>query len=140
VLATALPQSDVSNAAIPFMAAAEVTLADLPARLFRISFSGGLGFERGVPARHALAAWTALLEAGEPLGIRPYGLDALNTLRIEKGHVTTAELNGNTSAPDLGFQRLLKKQGDFVGRALAERPGLKDPERLQLVGVRPVDR
>ena len=140
VLAAALPQSDVSNAAIPFMAATEVTLAGLPARLFRISFSGELAFELAVPARHALAAWTALLEAGAPLGIRPYGLDALNTLRIEKGHVTTAELNGNTSAPDLGFQRLLKKQGDFVGRALAERPGLKDPERLQLVGVRPVDR
>jgi methylglutamate dehydrogenase subunit C len=140
VLAAALPQSDVSNAAIPFMAAAAVTLAGLPARLFRISFSGELAFELAVPARHALAAWTALLEAGEPLGIRPYGLDALNTLRIEKGHVTTAELNGNTSAADLGIQRLLKKQGDFIGRALAERPALKAAERLQLVGVRPVDR
>src|SRR5262249_245296 len=73
-------------------------------------------------------------------GIRPYGLDALNTLRIEKGHVTTAELNGNTTADDLGFARMLKKQGDFIGRTLARRPGLADPERLQLVGVRPVDR
>ena len=77
---------------------------------------------------------------GASRGIRPYGLDALNTLRIEKGHVTTAELNGNTSADDLGMQRLLKTRGDFVGRTLAQRPGLTAPERLQLVGVRPVDR
>ncbi|HVH83975.1 MAG TPA: glycine cleavage T C-terminal barrel domain-containing protein, partial [Steroidobacteraceae bacterium] len=58
----------------------------------------------------------------------------------EKGHVTTAELNGNTSADDLGFQRMLKKSGDFVGRSLAARPGLTAADRLQLVGVRPVDR
>ena len=140
VLAAALPQTDLSNESFPFMAAAAVTVAGVPARLFRISFSGELAYELAVPARHALTAWTEVLEAGEPLGIRPYGLDALNTLRIEKGHVTTAELNGNTSAADLGYQRLLKKQGDFIGRALTERPGLKAADRLQLVGVRPVDR
>src|SRR5205814_4270936 len=60
----------------------------------------------------ALAAWSALLEAGRPCDITPYGLDALNTLRIEKGHVTSAELNGNTSADDLGLERLLKPRGD----------------------------
>ena len=140
VLAAALPQTDLSNESFPFMAAGAVRLAGVPGRLFRISFSGELAYELAVPARHARAAWTELLEAGEPHGIRPYGLDALNTLRIEKGHVTTAELNGNTSAADLGFQRLLKKQGDFIGRALSERAGLKATDRLQLVGVRPVDR
>jgi sarcosine oxidase subunit alpha len=67
----------------------------------------------------------------------PYGLDALNTLRIEKGHVTGAELNGNTNADDLGLASMLKSRGDFIGRALAQRPGMKAPERLQLVGVRP---
>jgi sarcosine oxidase subunit alpha len=54
--------------------------------------------------------------------------------------VTTAELNGNTTADDLGFRRMLKTNGDFIGRALAARPGLTAPDRLQLVGVRPVDR
>jgi sarcosine oxidase subunit alpha len=93
-----------------------------------------------VPARHGLQVWLAVLEAGRPFGIEPYGLDALNTLRIEKGHVTGAELNGNTSALDLGFQRMLKPQGDFVGRALSQRVGLSAPDRLQLVGVRPVKR
>ena len=131
---------DLANAAFPFMAAGAATIAGVAGRIFRISFSGELAYEVAVPARHALTAWTALLKAGERFGIRPYGLDALNTLRIEKGHVTTAELNGNTTANDLGFQRMLKKQGDFVGRTLAQRVGLTGAERLQLVGVRPLDR
>jgi sarcosine oxidase subunit alpha len=131
---------ELSNESFPFMAAGAARVADVAGRVFRISFSGELAYEVAVPAGHALAAWSALLKAGERFGIRPYGLDALNTLRIEKGHVTTAELNGNTSADDLGFGRMLKKQGDFIGRALALRPELTAPGRLQLVGVRPLDR
>ena len=139
VLQSALPDNDVSASGFPFMAAGAVAIAGIAARLFRISFSGELAYELAVPARHALLAWETLLRAGEAHGIRPYGLDALNTLRIEKGHVTGAELNGNTSADDLGFQRMLKKNGDFIGRRLAQRPGMLAPERLQLVGVRPSD-
>ncbi len=139
VLAAALPDCDLGNEAFPFMAAMPVMLEDLPGRLFRISFSGELAYEIAVPARHALFAWESLLRAGEAFGIRPYGLDALNTLRIEKGHVTGAELNGNTSAEDLGFGRMLKKHGDFIGRTLAQRPGLLAGDRLQLVGVRALD-
>jgi len=131
---------DLSNEAFPFMAAASATIAGVAGRLFRISFSGELAYELAVPAREAQGVWSALLAAGEPFGIRPYGLDALNTLRIEKGHVTAAELNGNTSADDLGLQRLLKREGDFIGRTLAQRPGLTQEGRLQLVGVRPLDR
>jgi sarcosine oxidase subunit alpha len=122
------------------MAAAEVRIAGVPGRVFRISFSGELAYEIAVPAAEALSAWVALLESGARFEMRPYGLDALNTLRIEKGHVTTAELNGNTTADDLGLQRLLKKQGDFIGRTLAQRAALTSSERLQLVGVRPSDR
>jgi heterotetrameric sarcosine oxidase alpha subunit len=140
VVAAVVPDLDLSNAAFPFMAVAAATIAGIPGRLFRISFSGELAYELAVPANAAHSAWEAVLAAGRSFGIRPYGLDALNTLRIEKGHVTTAELNGNTSADDLGFQRMPKKSGDFIGRALATRPGLAAPDRLQLVGVRPVDR
>ena len=131
---------DLANDAFPFMAAAQATIAGVPGRLFRISFSGELAYEIAVPAVDALRVWSALLESGTRFDMRPYGLDALNTLRIEKGHVTTAELNGNTTADDLGLQRLLKKQGDFIGRVLAQRPGLVAPDRLQLIGVRPTDR
>jgi len=140
VVAAVATGVDLGNAAFPFMAAAAGTIAGVTARIFRISFSGELAYEIAVPAKHALIAWSELLKAGERFGIRPYGLDALNTLRIEKGHVAGAELNGNTTADDLGLQRMLKKQGDFIGRALAKRPALSAAERLQLVGVRPLDR
>jgi len=140
VAAHVVTDLDLANAAFPFMAAAPARIAGIAGRVFRISFSGELAYELAVPARHAHGVWSALLEAGRAYGIRPYGLDALNTLRIEKGHVTTAELNGNTTADDLGMQRLLKTRGDFVGRTLAQRPGLTAPGRLQLVGVRPLDR
>src|SRR2546429_4698665 len=127
----------LSHAAFPFMAAGHAVIAGIPGRLFRISFSGELAYEVAVPARSALAAWSALLEAGRPCNIKPYGLDALNTLRIEKGHVTSAELNGNTSADDLGLERLLKPHRGFLGRAPSPRPGLAAPDRLQLPGGRP---
>jgi len=137
VLGQVVEGIDLSNAAFPFMAACEARIAGIPGRLFRISFSGELAYEIAVPAREALTAWSALIEAGRGAGIRPYGLDALNTLRIEKGHVTGAELNGNTTAQDLGFGRMLKPGGDFVGRVLSQRPALAAADRLQLVGVRP---
>jgi glycine cleavage system aminomethyltransferase T len=139
VLGALVPDLDLSNEGFPFMAASAATIAGVPGRLFRISFSGELAYELAIPAGHALRVWSAALEAGRAFGIEPYGLDALNSLRIEKGHVTGAELNGNTSADDLGFQRLLKKHGDFIGRALSQRSGLGAPDRLQLVGVRPLD-
>jgi methylglutamate dehydrogenase subunit C len=140
VVAQVVCGPDLSQEGFPFMAAAAALIAGVPGRVFRISFSGELAYELAVPARHARLAWSALLEAGRPLGLRPYGLDALNTLRIEKGHVTAAELNGNTSAHDLGFERMLKQHGDFIGRTLSQRPGLALATRLQLVGIRPLDR
>jgi sarcosine oxidase subunit alpha len=133
----ALVDRDLSNEAFPFMAAGDAAIAGVAGRIFRISFSGELAYEVAVPARQARRVWQALLEAGAPHGIRPYALDALNVLRIEKGHVTGGELNGQTTPADLGLGKMLKKRGDFVGRALGARPGLLDPGRLQLVGIRP---
>jgi sarcosine oxidase subunit alpha len=134
-----MPDADLSSAAVPFMAALPARIAGVRGRLFRISFSGELAYEVAVPRDQADAVWTALLEAGRPLGALPYGVDALNTLRIEKGHVTTAELDGNTTAHDLGFERMLKAEGDFVGRVLAQRPGSTSMQRRQLVALRPTD-
>ena len=137
LLQAVMPGQDLSGAAVPFMAALPARVAGVPGRLFRISFSGELAYEVAVPSHRADAVWNALLEAGRPLGALPYGVDALNTLRTEKGHVTTAELDGNTTAHDLGFERMLKAEGDFVGRVLARRPALTSPQRRQLVGLRP---
>ena len=109
-------------------------------RVLRISFSGEQAYEIMVPAGYAEIVWTAVLEAGDAFAITPYGLEALGLLRIEKGHVTGAELNGQTTVADVGLERMVKKRGDFVGRALSGRPGLTDPERPHLVGIRPVAR
>ena len=136
---TGLVDRDLSDAAFPFMAAGEAGIAGVAGRIFRISFSGELAYEVSVPSASAEAVWEAILSAGAPHGIRPYGLDALNLMRIEKGHVAGSELNGQTTAGDLDLGRVCKKSGDFVGRVLAGRPGLTDPDRLALVGVRVVD-
>jgi glycine cleavage system aminomethyltransferase T len=92
-----------------------------------------------VPARQGERLWQALVEAGRPFGIAPYGVDAINALRIEKGHVTGAEVNGRTTPDDLGLACMLKGDRDFIGKRSLSRPGLRDPKRWQLVGVAPAD-
>jgi sarcosine oxidase subunit alpha len=130
---------DVSNAAFPYLACAEFEWGGTVARLFRISFSGELAYELGVCARYGDAAIRAIMTAGEPFGILPYGLETLGVLRIEKGHVAGNELNGTTTAADLGFGRMMSGQKDFIGRVLSQRPALIDPGRAVLVGVKPID-
>ncbi|MBB5373204.1 2Fe-2S iron-sulfur cluster-binding protein [Acidocella aromatica] len=131
---------DIGNEAFPYMGCAELTICGgTPARLFRISFSGELAYEIAVPARYGNALAAKLMEAGAEFGIAPYGTEALGIMRIEKGHAAGPELNGQTTAHDLGLHKLLSKKKDFIGRALAARPALTDPARPTLVGLRPVD-
>ncbi len=131
------PGVDLSNAAVPHMSVAEVTMfGGLPARLYRLSFSGELAYEIGVPADLGPAFMERLMAAGAPFGLAPYGTEALGVLRIEKGHPAGGELNGQTTAADLGFGRMLSRKKDFIGRVLAQRPALVDPARQVLVGLR----
>jgi sarcosine oxidase subunit alpha len=129
---------DLSNEAFPYLACAEFSWAGIRARLFRISFSGELAYELAVPARYGDAAIRALMGSGTDLGITPYGTEALGVLRIEKGHVAGNELNGTTTAADLGLGRMMSKKKDYIGRILAQRAGLTDPNRPALVGLRPL--
>ncbi|RZN06367.1 sarcosine oxidase subunit alpha [Bradyrhizobium genosp. SA-3] len=131
---------DLSNEAFPFLSVGEGQLAGVPVRLFRISFSGELAYEIAVPSGHSEMVWRAILAAGHEFGIAPYGLEAMNLMRIEKGHIAGPELNGQTTVADLGLDRMMKKKGDFVGRVLSARPALTDPGRPRLVGIRPVER
>ena len=134
------PGQDVSNTAFPYMACGTVTLlGGIEARLFRISFSGELAYELGVPARYGDAMIRALAEAGQAFEAAPYGLEALNVMRIEKGHVAGGELNGRTTARDLGLKRMMAMGKDFIGRALSQREALIEPDRPSLVGFKPVD-
>lgn len=135
------PQHDLANAVFPYLCAREVSICGgSPARVFRISFSGELAYELAVPARCGDAAIRALMAAGGEFGITPYGLEALSVMRIEKGHVAGNELNGTTTARDLGLGKMMSTKKDYVGRVLAQRPGLLAPDRWDLVGIRPADR
>ncbi len=132
---------DVSNEGLPFMGAVEGHVTGgVKARLFRLSFSGELGYEIAVPARHGAALAEALMAAGEEFGITPYGTEALGVMRIEKGHVSGNELSGQTTARDLGLGRMASTKKDYIGRVMAGRPGLVDPARPGFVGFKPVDR
>jgi sarcosine oxidase subunit alpha len=134
------PQHDISNEAFPYLACGPVTVGGgIPARLFRISFSGELAYELAVPASYGDAAIRAIMAAGKPYGIHPYGTEALGVMRIEKGHVAGNELNGQTTARDLGLDKMMSRKKDYIGRVMAARPALLDPARPRFVGFRPVD-
>ena len=132
---------DLSNDAFPFMACTECTVfGGTPARLFRISFSGELAYEIAVPVRFGDAMIRALLEAGKEFGAVPYGTEALGVMRIEKGHAAGNELNGQTTAVNLGLGNMVSRKKDSVGSALSRRLELNSEESLRLMGFRPVDR
>jgi heterotetrameric sarcosine oxidase alpha subunit len=130
---------DVGNAALPFLASAAATIAGACVRLFRISYSGELAYEIAAPADHTVAVWEALLAAGREFALAPYGTEAMAAMRIEKGHVAGAEINGQTTPADLGLARLVSTRKHFVGRRMLERPALADAARPSLVGLEPID-
>jgi heterotetrameric sarcosine oxidase alpha subunit len=132
---------DLSDGAFPYLGVREITVAGgIPARLYRISFSGEMAYEIGVPARYGNAAIRAIMAAGAEFGIVPYGIEALGVMRIEKGHVAGAELNGQNTARDLGLGKMMSTKKDYIGRVMAQRPALLEPDRPALVGFKPVDR
>ena len=133
-------QHDLSNEAFPYLTARAVTVGGgIPARLFRISFSGELGYELAVPGGYGDATIRALMDAGAKFGIAPYGTEALGALRIEKGHVAGSELNGQTTAHDLGLKRMVSTAKDFIGRVMAARAALTSADRPRFVGFKPAD-
>ena len=135
------PACDISNTAFPYMAAAAVMVCGgVKGRLFRISFSGELAYEIAVPARYGDALMRALMIAGAEFGIAPYGTEALSIMRIEKGHAAGGELNGQTTARDLSFAKMLSTKKDYIGRMLAQRSAFLEPNRPALVGFKPIDR
>jgi sarcosine oxidase subunit alpha len=131
---------DVSNEAFPFLAVGRAALqtaaGPIAARLFRISYSGELAYEIHVPSVHGRSMWEAVLEAGAAFGIMPYGTEAMNTLRVEKGHVVIgAEIDGRTTAADLGMEKLVNPNKACIGKPLLARSALNDADRWQLVGL-----
>jgi sarcosine oxidase subunit alpha len=131
---------DISNDAFPFMACANITICGgLRARLFRISFSGELAFEIAVPTAYGEALMRKIMEAGAEFDVTPYGTEALGVMRMEKGHATGNELNGTTSALNLGMGRMVSTAKDSIGSVLSRRDGMNAADALMQVGIRPLD-
>jgi methylglutamate dehydrogenase subunit C len=132
---------DISDAAFPYMGAGNITVCGgLRARLFRISFSGELAYEIAVPTRYGDALIRKLVEAGQEFDAIVYGTETLGVMRIEKGHVAGNELNGQSSALNMGLGKMVSKKKDAIGMALSQREGMNDINGYRLVGVKPVDK
>jgi sarcosine oxidase subunit alpha len=135
VLAAAFPGHDVSNDALPHMGFVDGAFEGRALRIIRLSYSGERAYEVYVGASAGEAAWTRLLDAGAPFGLKPYGAEALGALRVEKGHVAGPEIDGRTTADDLGLGRLIGNRSGFVGDVMRRRPALRAPDRQRLVGL-----
>lgn len=131
---------DISNEAFPYMACGAITVrGGLRARLFRISFSGELAYEIAVPTRYGDALIRKMSALAEGMGGCVYGTEALGVMRIEKGHVAGNELNGTTTAANLGMGGMVSKKKDGIGSTLSEREGMNRADALQVMGFRPVN-
>jgi sarcosine oxidase subunit alpha len=139
VLESCVEGQNLSDEGLPFMGVAWARIAGHRVLLLRISFSGELAYEIHADNNCCEAVWCAVLEAGRPHDIIPYGTEALGALRIEKGHVAGPELDGRTTLADIGLERMASSKKHFIGEQLAKRPAMTDPKRPSLVGILPKD-
>jgi heterotetrameric sarcosine oxidase alpha subunit len=132
--------AEAAGAAPPgHMSLARARIAGEAVLLLGASYSGERAFEVYVSSHAAVAVWRALARGVADAGGGPYGLDAMELLRIEKGHIVTgAEVDGRVSPHDLGLSRLLRKRG-YIGWAALQRPDFQHPDRLRLVGLEAVE-
>ena len=134
-LQLAFPDFELRTEALPYMGVKDFEFEGVPVRLLRLSFSGELAYEVHCPADYTTALWEHILNAAEPLGIKPYGLEALAAMRIEKGHVAGADLDHRNTLDDLGLAKMAGKEKTYIGKELRFRENLQAPERWSLVGI-----
>ncbi|MGH1481845.1 MAG: sarcosine oxidase subunit alpha [Geminicoccales bacterium] len=141
LLAPLVEGIDISDEAFPHMSIAECKILDMPARLFRVSFTGELGFEINVPARYGRTLWSELIERGQAFDISPYGTETMHVLRAEKGYIIVGQDTDGTVTPDdAGLSWAIgKAKMDFVGKRSLTRPDMVAGGRKQLVGLLTAD-
>ena len=141
VLETLVEDIDISAAAWPHMSVGRGRICGVPMLLFRVSFTGELGFEINVPADFGLAVWEAVYAAGQAHGVTEYGTETMHVLRAEKGYIIVGQDTDGTVTPDdAGLAWAIgKNKADFVGKRSLERPSMKAASRRQLVGLRTKD-
>jgi sarcosine oxidase subunit alpha len=141
VIAPLVAGVDLSTAALPHMSVAECRILGLPGRLFRVSFTGELGYELNVPAEYGAALWDAVLARATALGGCAYGTETMHVLRAEKGYIIVGQDTDGTLTPaDAGLGWAVgRTKPDFVGKAGMARPDLVGPHRKEIVGLLPDD-
>ncbi len=141
VIAPLVEGVDISNEAFPFMSVAECKVLGVPARLFRMTFAGELGYEINVPADYGPALWDALYQRVDAAGGCAYGTETMHVLRAEKGYIIVGQDTDGTVTPqDAGLAwAISKKKTDFVGIRGLKRPDLLAEGRKQLVGLKTRD-
>ena len=131
-----LCDAPLDDDAFPFMSMQAFEVAGIPARVFRISFSGEVGFEINVPARFGADLWRALEAAGEAHGLCPYGTETMHLLRAEKGFIIVGQDTDGLQTPlDLGMPKMIADKPDFIGKRSLTRSDTCRAGRKQLVGV-----
>ena len=141
ILKAAGTDIDLGDKDFGFMSMREGHISGLPARIYRISFTGELSYEINVPARYGMALWTSLMRAGRDFGITPYGTEAMHLLRAEKGFIIVGQETDGTVTPyDLGMNWIVSdKKPDFIGKRALARQSMGLGDRKQLVGLRTKD-
>ena len=127
---------DLDHESFPPLSMREGHVAGVPARIFRISFTGELSYEINVPAAQGLAVWKAVWNAGEKYHITAYGTEAMHVLRAEKGFIIVGQETDGTITPiDLGMDWIVSKTKDFIGKRSLARADMVREDRKQLVGL-----
>lgn len=137
LLAEAGTDIDLDGAAFPHMSYRLGQVAGVPARVFRVSYTGETSYEINVPTRAAPALWDRLYELGVAHGLVPIGIEAWNLLRLEKGYLHIGADTDGTSTPlNVGWNHVLNRKADFVGKRSLVLPVNQRPDPLELVGLR----
>jgi len=140
VLETLVQGIDISSA-WPHMSVGRGRICGAPMLLFRVSFTGELGFEINVPADFGRSVWEAVHAEGQVHGITEYGTETMHVLRAEKGYIIVGQDTDGTVTPDdAGLSWAIgKNKVDFVGKRSLQRPSMNAAARKQLVGLRTKD-
>ncbi|OTF14462.1 sarcosine oxidase subunit alpha, partial [Pseudomonas aeruginosa] len=131
---------DLDKDAFPFMTWKEGKVAGVPARVFRISFTGELSYEVNVQADYAMGVLEALAEHGAKYGLTPYGTETMHVLRAEKGFIIVGQDTDASVTPDdlnMGWAVGRSKPFSWIGWRGMNRADCLREDRKQLVGLRP---
>ncbi len=133
---------DLDKDAFPFMSWKEGLVGGVPARVFRISFTGELSYEVNVQADYALGVWEQIIEAGKEFDLTPYGTETMHVLRAEKGFIIVGQDTDASVTPDdlnMGWCVGRTKPFSWIGKRGMNRADCLREDRKQLVGLKPVN-